>query len=90
MHPTLVPGDRVLCIPWWGYQPGHLVVAKGETGPMVKRIAKISERGVWLIGDNRERSTDSRDFGWVTANQLLGRVIYRYAPTQRVGWLWTA
>lgn len=57
---------------------------------MVKRIERLSERGAWLVGDNREKSTDSRDLGWIPLTQLCGRVIYRYAPADRVGWLWSA
>lgn len=90
MEPTLRPGDRVLCVPWWGYRVGHLVIGPGESGPMVKRIERLSERGAWLVGDNRDRSTDSRELGWIPLSQLRGRVIYRYAPEDRVGWLWSA
>lgn len=90
MAPTLQPGDRVLCVPWWHYQAGHLVIGPGEAGPMVKRIERMGERGAWLVGDNRAQSTDSRELGWIPLVQLRGRVIYRYAPAERVGWLWSA
>lgn len=90
MHPTLRAGDRVLCLPWWRYRPGQLVVVKGEDGPMIKRIEAVSARGLWLLGDNRARSTDSRELGWIPHHHIHGRVIYRYAPAERVGWLWQA
>lgn len=89
MEPTLQAGDRVLCVPWWRYQPGQVVVANGPDGPMVKRITQHGDRGFWLLGDNKAQSTDSRELGWFTRDQLRGRMVYRYAPTERVGWLWS-
>ena len=29
----------------------------------------------WLLGDNHEASTDSRHYGWVPANRIVGRVV---------------
>lgn len=65
------------------------MVIHSEDGPMVKRIAKVSERGLWVLGDNRERSTDSRELGWIPLRNVRGRVVYRYFPPDRVGWLWS-
>lgn len=41
----------------------------------------------FLLGDERLRSDDSRRWGPVSVRNILGRVIYRYAPTERRGWL---
>ncbi len=90
MEPTLQAGDRVLCLPWWLYRVGHIVVARFEHGVSVKRIERMSGRGFWLVGDNRSRSTDSRELGWIPRSQLCGRVIYRYAPPDRERWLFSA
>ena len=27
----------------------------------------------WVEGDNKEKSQDSRDFGWIRRNMLLGK-----------------
>ena len=37
----------------------------------------------FVLGDNRVRSTDSRDFGPVRANSIVGRVRFRYWPVRR-------
>ncbi len=38
-----------------------------------------------LRGDAAASSRDSRDFGWVPAREVVGRVWYRYAPPERRG-----
>jgi signal peptidase I len=42
---------------------------------------------VFLLGDNRAHSRDSRYFGPVPLNRLRGKLFYRYAPASRRGWL---
>jgi signal peptidase I len=40
---------------------------------------------IWVMGDNRPRSSDSRDFGPVEITSLIGHVFYRYFPPERMG-----
>ena len=40
---------------------------------------------VWLMGDNRENSADSRVFGPVDVDSLIGVVVWRYWPLDRFG-----
>jgi signal peptidase I len=40
---------------------------------------------VMAFGDNREHSSDSRDWGPVPEGNIVGRVFFRYWPTKAVG-----
>ena len=40
---------------------------------------------MFLMGDNREGSSDSREFGPVPESLLVGQVVYRYFPINRMG-----
>ena len=45
----------------------------------------VPEGCVWLMGDNRENSSDSRYFGAVSCDNLIGIVCFRYWPLDRIG-----
>ena len=47
----------------------------------------VPEGSVWLMGDNRENSADSRYFGAVPVENLIGVAFFRYWPLDRVGTL---
>lgn len=39
----------------------------------------------FIMGDNRNRSRDSRSFGPVTRDHIVGEVVFRYWPINRLG-----
>jgi signal peptidase I len=94
MEPALRPGDRVL-VDRWTYRyrrprEGEVVLLDGPAFvPLVKRIGRPPAAGdperLWVVGDNRAHSTDSRRFGTVAAPQVRGRIVLRYWPLSRVG-----
>lgn len=45
----------------------------------------VPEGHLFVMGDNRPRSSDSRAFGPIPTQSIIGRVFFRYFPTQRLG-----
>lgn len=83
MLPTLHPGE------WWlarqrrRIQPGDLVVFTHPTIPglvAVKRAIRQEPDGWWVEGDNASVSTDSRQFGPLGVERILGVLWVRYRP----------
>jgi nickel-type superoxide dismutase maturation protease len=95
MVPALLPGDRVVVVQGLGplrpgIRVGDLVALTDPRQPeriMVKRIADVRAGQVVVRGDNEAASTDSRHFGPVSRRAIRGRVVYRYYPTDRRGWI---
>ncbi len=81
MEPTLREGDQVVAspLPFLLRRPsvGDLVVLRHpfEDRFLVKRISRIEGHLVAVIGDNPRRSTDSRVFGPVPLDSLVGKVL---------------
>ena len=59
---------------------GHVVVARHPKKPsmlLLKRIVREQKDRYWLEGDCASKSTDSRHFGWLKRDFLIGKVIHR-------------
>lgn len=76
MWPALGPGDTILYVRHLAPTEGAVVVANlPGHGLIIKRVAGTGPRGCLLLGDNREDSYDSRDFGPLPERFILGRVV---------------
>jgi len=45
----------------------------------------LKDREYYVMGDNRPESSDSRSWGPVPADRIIGKVIYRYWPPRSIG-----
>ncbi len=46
---------------------------------------KVTDGMLFVMGDNRPRSSDSREFGFITQESVIGQVFYRYFPPNKAG-----
>ncbi len=85
MAPSLSPGERVFVnrAAYWFSKPraGDLVVLRDPREPkrlLLKRIDEAHGNSFEVVGDNPTASTDSRTFGPVPRDLILGKVWFRY------------
>lgn len=86
MSPALEPGDRlaVRALRVGEPQAGQVVVARIGGLEVVKRVASIEADGrVVIRGDQASASTDSRSYGPVMLDAIIGVAGWRYWPRPR-------
>ena len=84
MSPTLQTGDVILIDTWAYYdhppQENDILIVKRSANSMVlvKRLTIIrteqNQTELFIEGDNQKRSVDSRRFGWISDDYLIGKV----------------
>ena len=97
MAPTLVPGDLVLVVTPTSYDRDDVVVVEHPQRPgyeIVKRVIAVpgdefpdgqilGTDEYWVEGDFAQSSTDSREFGPVTREDLKAKAVLIYWPLER-------
>lgn len=86
MEPTLVEGEWWLALRTRRIGVGDVVVVEHPelTGILaVKRLTRREGRMCWVVGDNPLSSRDSRHFGPVDQDHVIGRLLVRYSPIRR-------
>jgi nickel-type superoxide dismutase maturation protease len=78
MAPTFLPGKIVFA--WRLRKPrvGDVVIVRHHHLELIKRISQIDDDRVYLLGDNPDESTDSREYGWLPTASVMGIVIGKY------------
>ena len=58
-------------------------------GPTVKegRYFKLEDDEYFVLGDNRSNSADSRFFGAIKENRILGKAVFRFWPINKLGFI---
>lgn len=80
MVPAYLDGDRLLVRYGGRVRTGDAVLARDPRSPeriLVKRAARREPGGWWLLADNPYAPGDSRQFGVVPDELVLGRVLLR-------------
>ncbi len=89
-----LPGDKVMVKDSEVYVNGRMltenyIAAKTNLweGGFTKDGEEIvvPEGELYVMGDNRPRSSDSREFGTIPMSSIIGQVFYRYFPSSKVG-----
>ena len=52
---------------------------------LLKRITEVTREGCVVEGDHAGHSRDSREFGPVPLDDVVGRAAFRYFPLDRIG-----
>jgi signal peptidase I len=82
-----LPGDSLVVLDSYLYVNGHRVAEPYVDHRLIdayySRTYKVSTGTVFVLGDNRGNSVDSRDYGPIPADALLGRAVFRLWPVVR-------
>lgn len=62
------------------YEPYVVDQSRNEFGPIV-----VPADAVFVMGDNRNNSADSREWGFLPTQNITGRTLFRYWPLDQIG-----
>jgi signal peptidase I len=91
-----LPGDRILFKDSKVYVNDTLITENYLSAPnnlWETGFAKegqeiiVPQNNLFVMGDNRPHSSDSREFGPIHFNSVIGQVFYRYFPPNKVGFI---
>lgn len=75
MLPSYPHGKVIFAWRFGKPRQGDVVIVKHHQVELIKRVDKIDQDRVFLLGDNPEESTDSRHYGWLPLSAIRGVVL---------------
>jgi phage repressor protein C with HTH and peptisase S24 domain len=76
MLPTFQPGQIVALVRPQRVSVGDIVMFSHDNIEKIKRVARLENGRLYVLGDNATVSTDSRSFGWIGAETVIGKVVW--------------
>lgn len=81
MEPEIRSGQKVIVsnLPYFFKKPkvNDIVAVEYKKEVLIKRITRLNSNEVFIQGDNQKDSLDSKRFGFINRNKILGKVIYK-------------
>lgn len=81
MSPAILEREEVITCPYFFKKPkvGDIIIFRDLVPPFIfcKRIKKVFKDKIWVEGDNKKVSIDSRNFGFIERKNILGKVIFK-------------
>jgi len=87
MAPSLREGARVFVTTFGRKRVGDIIVFPHPRYPgmhTIKRIVSVEENGLIVEGDNLARTTDSRHYGMISKDIVIGKIQFQYYPRFRL------
>lgn len=82
MAPALLPGQLVVGLHWFrNVYLQDVVIFEHAGKEKIKRVKKINSDELYVVGDNADNSTDSRQFGNIKRNTVIAKVIWPRVKT---------
>jgi nickel-type superoxide dismutase maturation protease len=79
MIPYIKPNDYILIRKFIFKKKIKLddvIVFRKDNTLMIKRVFEINEDDIFVMGDNKRESNDSRIYGSISLNHIIGKVIH--------------
>lgn len=82
MFPAIKEREEVVTLMYLFINPkvGDIIVFRQVVPPFIlcKRITRIVKDKIWVEGDNKKESIDSRNFGFIGKKNIIGKVIVKF------------
>lgn len=69
------------------YVKHWVVTGNWPPGPDDVDGTRVPDGMYFVMGDNRDHSSDSRLFGWISRDQIDGKAVVRFWPIPHAAWL---